>query len=60
VHAIIDADVRARTLLGFYQFSGDTFTGLYALNSDGFTDAQVAKWLKVAVTMAQRLQGKSA
>jgi hypothetical protein len=24
-----------------------------------FTDAQVAKWLKVAVTMAQRLQAKN-
>jgi hypothetical protein len=59
VHAIIDSGDSARTLLGFYQFSGDTFTGLYVLNSDGFTDAQVAKWLKVAVTMAQRLQGKS-
>ena len=59
VHAIIDADVRARTLLGFYQFNGDTFTGLYVLNSEGFTDAQVAKWLKVAVTMSQRLQAKN-
>jgi hypothetical protein len=58
VHAVIDSDLRARTLLGFYQFSGDTFTGLYALNSDGFSDAQVAKWLKVAVTMAERLNKK--
>jgi hypothetical protein len=55
VHAVIDSDVRSRTLLGFYQFSGDTFTGLYVLNSEGFSDAQVAKWLKVAVTMADRL-----
>jgi hypothetical protein len=59
VHAVIDSDVRSRTLLGFYQFSGDTFTGLYVLNSEGFSDAQVAKWLKVAVTMANRLQTKS-
>jgi hypothetical protein len=44
--------------LGFYQFKGDTFTGLYLINNDGFTDAQVAKWLDVAVTMAQRLQQK--
>jgi hypothetical protein len=29
------------------------------MNADGYSDAQVAKWLKVAVTMAQRLQGKS-
>jgi hypothetical protein len=60
VHAVIDSGDSARTLLGFYQFSGDTFTGLYVLNSEGFTDAQVAKWLKVAVIMSQRLQGKSA
>jgi hypothetical protein len=60
VHAIIDSGDSARTLLGFYQFSGDTFTGLYVLNSDGFTDAQVSKWLKVAVTIGQRLQGKPA
>jgi hypothetical protein len=59
VHAVIDSDGRSRTLLGFYQFSGDTFTGLYVLNSDGFSDAQVAKWLKVAATMAQRLQAKN-
>jgi hypothetical protein len=59
VHTVIDSDIRARTLLGFYQFSGDTFTGLYVVNADGFNDAQVAKWLKVAVTMANRLQGKS-
>ena len=59
VHAVIDSGERARTLLGLYQFSGDTFTGLYVVNAEGFTDAQVAKWLKVAVTMAQRLQGKT-
>jgi hypothetical protein len=60
VHAVIDSGIRARTLLGFYQFNGDMFTGLYVLNADGFSDAQVAKWLKVAATMGQRLQGKAA
>jgi hypothetical protein len=60
VHAVIDTGVRARTLLGFYQFNGDMFTGLYVLNADGFSDAQVAKWMKVAATMGQRLQGKAA
>ncbi len=60
VHTVIDSDIRARTLLGFYQFSGDTFTGLYVINAEGFSEAQVAKWLKVAVTMANRLQGKNA
>jgi hypothetical protein len=58
VHAVMDTGIRARTLLGFYQFSGDTFTGLYVMNADGFSDAQVAKWLKVAVTMAERLNKK--
>jgi hypothetical protein len=33
-------------------------TGLYVLNTNGFSDAQVAKWLNVAVTMAKRLQEK--
>ncbi len=55
VHAVIDTGVRARTLLGFYQFNGDTFTGLYVMNAEGFNDAQVAKWLRVAATMGQRL-----
>jgi hypothetical protein len=59
VHTVIDTGVRARTLLGFYQFNDDTFTGLYVMNADGFSDAQVAKWLKVAATMGQRLQSKS-
>ena len=58
VHAVIDSDENARTLLGFYQFNGDTLTGLYVLNAKGFSDAQVAKWLNLAVTMAQRLQQK--
>jgi len=60
VHTVIDSGASAPTLLGFYQFNGDTFTGLYVVNSEGFSEAQVAKWLKVAVTMANRLQGKSA
>ena len=58
VHAVIDSAENSRTLLGFYQFNGDTYTGLYVLNTKGFTDAQVAKWLNVAVTMAARLQQK--
>ena len=57
VYTNIDSATRARTLLGFYQFNGDMFTGLYVMNSEGFSDAQVAKWLKVAATMASRLKG---
>jgi hypothetical protein len=34
--------------------------GLYVMNAAGFSDEQVAKWLKVAATMGQRLQGKAA
>ena len=60
VNATIGSGVEARQLIGFYQFDGDLFTGLYVLTASQtkYTDAQVAKWLKVAVTMAQRLQGK--
>jgi len=57
VYTNIDSGIRARTLLGFYQFNGDMFTGLYVMNAEGFSDAQVAKWLKVAATMASRLKG---
>jgi hypothetical protein len=37
------------------------FTGLYVVSATPtrFSDAQVAKWLKVAVTMANRLQAKN-
>jgi hypothetical protein len=36
------------------------YSGLYVVSGSttGFTDAQVAKWLKVAVTMADRLTKK--
>ena len=59
VYTNIDSGTNARTLLGFYQFNGEMFTGLYVMNTQGFTDAQVAKWLKVAATMANRLQQKN-
>jgi hypothetical protein len=46
--------------LGFYQFNGEMFTGLYVISATpaGFSNAQVSKWLKVAVTMAERLNKK--
>lgn len=61
VRAQIDSGVRARQLLGFYQFSGEMFTGLYVMTSgqSSFTDAQVATWLQVAVTMAERMKSKT-
>ncbi len=60
VNTIIDSGDAARQLLGFYQFNGEMYTGLYVISGSpaGFTDAQVAKWLKVAVTMAERLTKK--
>jgi hypothetical protein len=61
VNATIGTGIDARQLIGFYQFSGDVFTGLYVLTASQtkYTDVQVAKWLKVAVTMANRLQAKN-
>ena len=59
VHATIDSGIRARTLLGFYQFNGDTFTGLYVMNLGGFSDIQIAKWLKVAGVVFQRMSIKN-
>ena len=60
VNTIIDTGDAARQLLGFYQFNGEMYSGLYVVSGSttGFTDAQVAKWLKVAVTMAERLTKK--
>ena len=62
VNAQIDSGSAARQLLGFYQFTGATFTGLYVMtnNSTPFTDDQVKRWLNVAVLLAARLGGKSA
>ena len=61
VNATIGTGIDTRQLIGFYQFSGDVFTGLYVLTASQtkYTDVQVAKWLKVAVTMANRLQAKN-
>lgn len=58
VRATIDSGARARQLLGFYQFNGAMFTGLYVMkaNETTFTDAQVATWLQVAATLATRLR----
>ena len=62
VHATIGSGAESRQMLAFYQFNGAMFTGLYILTASEtqFTEAQAARWLKVAGTIAQRLQGKSA
>ena len=59
VRTQINSGARAIQLLGFYQFSGEMFTGLYIMSTGEtpFTNAQVASWLAVAVTMANRLNG---
>jgi hypothetical protein len=61
VHATIGTGAESRQMLAFYQFNGEIFTGLYILTESEtlYTDAQLTKWLKVAGTMAQRLQGKA-
>ena len=61
VRTQIGTGANMRQLLGFYQFSGEILTGLYVMSTSqtGFSDAQVATWLHVAATMAQRLNGKS-
>ena len=59
VRATIDSGANSRQLLGFYQFNGAMFTGLYVMTASevAYTDAQVATWLQVAATMASRLKG---
>ena len=60
VRAQIGKGVTARQLLGFYQFKGEMFTGLYIVKGGetGFSDAEVKRWLDVASVMAQRLDVK--
>ena len=60
VHATIGSGADSRQMLAFYQFNGAIFTGLYILKGSQtqFTEAETAKWLSVAATMAQRLQQK--
>jgi hypothetical protein len=62
VHATIGSGAESRQMLAFYQFNGAVFTGLYILTPSEtlFTEAEMTKWLNVASTMAQRLQGKAA
>ena len=61
VRAQIGTGQTARQLLAFYQFSGELLTGLYVMTAGevGFTDSQVTTWQSVAVTMANRLSGKT-
>jgi hypothetical protein len=60
VRAQIGKGVTARQLLGFYQYKGEMFTGLYVVKAGevGYSDAEVKRWLDVAAVMAQRLDVK--
>ncbi|MEY4438173.1 MAG: hypothetical protein RL249_585 [Actinomycetota bacterium] len=60
VRAQIGKGVTARQLLGFYQFKGEMFTGLYVVKSGevGYSDAEVKRWFDAAAVMAQRLDVK--
>jgi len=60
VRAQIGKGVTARQLLGFYQYKGEMFTGLYVVKAGevGYSDAEVKRWLDVAAVMAQRLEVK--
>ena len=61
VRAQIGTGQSSRQLLAFYQFNGELFTGLYVMTAGevGFTDSQVTTWHTVAVTLANRLSGKT-
>ena len=62
VNAQIDVGAGARQLLGFYQFNGAVFTGLYVIvdGDKAIPDDQVKRWLNAAVLLATRLNSKSA
>ncbi len=61
VRATINFGSRVSQLLGFYQYDGALYTGLYVMrDSDvAYTDAEVSTWMQVAVTMATRLKKQS-
>ena len=61
IRATIDFGNRISQLLGFYQYDGALYTGLYVMrDSDvAYTDAEVSTWMQVAVTMATRLKKQS-
>jgi hypothetical protein len=57
VRALIGSGDSARWLLGFYQFEGKFFTGLYVVKSGSqdFTEGEIKVWLNAASTLGQRL-----
>jgi len=57
VRATIGNGLLARQLLGFYQFSGQYFVGLYVVRQGplALSDLEVIEWAKVAEVLAKRL-----
>lgn len=58
VRATIGKGTDARQLLGFYQFSGTMFTGLYVvkIGEKPIDDMEVLRWFDVAEIMSERLR----
>ena len=61
VHAKIGAGLETRTLLGFYQFRGEYFTGLYVVSpkAEWFSQEEMERWSQVAKMLESRLDVKS-
>ena len=61
VRATIGKGQNARQLLGFYQYNGAYFTGLYIVKSGekAIDDSEVLRWFDVAAVMAERLKSST-
>lgn len=61
VRATIGKGQAARQLLGFYQYNGAYFTGLYVVKAGekAIEDSEVLRWFDVAAVMAERLKNSS-
>ena len=57
VNAKIGEAASSRYLVGFYQYNGATFTGLYVVRPGDapFTDQEISRWRQVATVMAKRM-----
>jgi hypothetical protein len=61
VRATIGKGQAARQLLGFYQYNGAYFTGLYIVKAGetAIEDSEVKRWFDVAAVMAERLKSQA-
>ena len=61
VHATIGEGANMRYLLGFYQYKGPFFTGVYVVRpaKGDFSQDEITRWVSVAAEMAQRLASKN-